>query len=59
MGGGQSHILSSVSEGAKELAVFIFPTYSLFNGEPRSYLEFSNHLINSIIYHISIDIDSH
>ena len=27
-----------------ELGVFIFPTHSLFNGEPRSYSEFPNHL---------------
>ena len=38
------NILSSGLEGAKELGVFIFPIYSLFNGEPRSYLEFPNHL---------------
>ena len=29
----------------KELGVFMFPIYSLLNGEPRSYLEFPNHLI--------------
>ena len=37
--------LSSGWEGAKELGVFIFPIYSLFNVEPRSYLEFPNHQI--------------
>ena len=39
------HFLSSGWEGAKELGGSIFPIYSLFNGEPRSYLEFPNHLI--------------
>ena len=33
------------TEGAEELGISIFPIYSLFNGEPRTYLEFSNHLI--------------
>ena len=41
--------LSSGSEGAIKGAigifrVFIFSRYSLFNWEPRSYLEFPNHL---------------
>ena len=39
------HTSGSGQEGAKELGVSIFPTYSLFNGEPRNYLEFPNHLI--------------
>ena len=39
-------LLSSDWQGAKELGVFIFPTYSLLNGEPRCYLEFPNHLID-------------
>ena len=39
------HLLTSSYEGAKELGVFIFPIYSLLNGEPRSYLEFPNHLL--------------
>ena len=34
----------------KELEVFIFPTDSLFTGEPRSHLEFPNHLIDSIFF---------
>ena len=38
-------ILSSGWKGAKELGLFIFPLYSPFNGEPRSYLEFPNYLI--------------
>ena len=29
--------------GAKELGISYIPLYSLFNGEPRSYLELSNH----------------
>ena len=29
-----------------ELGVFTFPIYSLFNGEPGSYLEFPNHQID-------------
>ena len=29
-----------------ELGVPIFPIDSLFNGEPRSYLDFPNHLID-------------
>ena len=42
-------LLSSGWEGAKELGVPIFPMYSLFDGEPRSYLEFPNHLIDNHI----------
>ena len=33
-----------------ELVVSIFPVYSLLNGEPRSYLEFHNHLILDYIW---------
>ena len=39
--------LSGGSEGTKELGVSIFPLYFPFNGEPRSYLEFPNHLIDA------------
>ena len=42
--------LSSGSEGAKELGVSIYIPYD--NGEPRSYLQFPNHLMDS--YHDTI-----
>ena len=41
-----SHGYPVVREGAKELGLSIFPIHSIFNGEPRSYLEFPNHLID-------------
>ena len=50
------NILSSGLEGAKELGVFIFPIYSLFNGEPRSYLEFPNHQIVLTIYFLDANL---
>ena len=34
------------SDKRSELGVFIFPIYSLFDREPRSYLEFPNHLLD-------------
>ena len=37
-------------EGAKELEVSIFPIDFLFNGEPRSYLEFPNHQIDFHVF---------
>ena len=43
-------VLSSGYEGAKELGVSIFPRFSLFNGELRSYFEFPNHLKGYMMY---------
>ena len=37
-----------VSQGA--FGVPIFPIYSSFNGEPRSYFEFPNHLLETLIH---------
>ena len=42
------NLLSGGSQGAKELGVSIFPIILLFNVEPRSYVEFPNHLINDL-----------
>ena len=42
--------LSNGLEGAKELVEFIFPINTILNGEPRSSLEFPNHLIVLQLY---------